>query len=255
MRGSPKTRNGLTLAAALAVTLVAVGWIRSTRRVPERAVEPAWQWNDEARVEICLSIPGAARTETGDADLLIEGTLIALGEISGDNRDVGNIVGCGDYPARFIDVRDDEKKTWRIMYALFGLGYPTVGARIGSHVRFRFYSVVHAGRTADLLLTDERGPVLAIEQGEYGPRHLEGMQLSLDWGRSLDRRPNSCGGEEVARALRVSGDTEAMVPPGQTGTVLLHGRQYRLWNARSVAVVRPACVDEDDWSSWVLWRE
>lgn len=258
MRGGSAGRTKLALAAMLGVVTVialAVRLIHSKPRPSEHQLEAPWQWDDEARVEICLSIPGASGTGPGDADLLIDGTLAGAGEMHGDNRDTGNVVGCEDYPDRYIDVRDGEKRTWRMMYGLVGLRCPNLRTRVGAHVRFRFYSILRNGRTADLLLTDEAGPVLAIEQGEHGPRPLEGMSPSVGWGRSLGRRSNPCGGEEVARALRVSGDTDAMVPPGQTGSVRAHGTSYRLWNAGSVAVVGTACVDEDDRSSWVLWRE
>ena len=260
MCGGSGARTKLALAALLGVVTViavAVGLIHSKPRLSEHQLEAPWQRDDETRIEICLSIPGASGSGTGpgDADLLIDGTLAGVGEMHGDNRDTGNVVGCEDYPDRYIDVRDEEKRTWRIMYVLVGLRYPRLETRIGAHVRFRFYSILRNGRTANLLLTDEAGPVLAIEQGEHGPRPLEGMSPSVGWGRSLGHRPNPCGGEEVARALRVSGDTDAMVPPGQTGLVRAHGTPYRLWNAGSVAVVGTACVDEDDWSSWLLWRE
>ena len=211
MRGGPGGRNRLGVVTSFAVTIVAAGFAltRSSPHVPERDVEPAWEWDDEARL-ICLTIPGGARTESFDADLLIDGTLIGFGELSAENRDVGNVVGCEDYPARFIDVRDDEGKTWRMMYALFGLGYPTLNASVGSRVHFRFYSFVRAGRTADLLLTDERGPVLAMEQGEYGPRDLEGMRVSVSWGRSLEHR-----GPNTSEGWRLHAPSASLVIPMQ----------------------------------------
>jgi len=243
------------VAAALALGVAAL--LHARRRVAEQDGEPPWRSNDDARLEICLSQLGAPGSgwERTEADLSLEGTLVGVGELSGDAHAPGYVVACEHSPERYVDVRDGENETWRIMYAFSGVRYPVLRARLGAHVHFRFFSAFHAGRTADLLLTDEAGPVLAIEQDEFGPRDLAGAQLTVGWGTPVGSHRSPCGGDETARALRVSGDTEAMVPPGQTGSVRLHGMKYRLWNVVSVDVTGVACPDEDDVTTWLLWRE
>jgi len=130
-----------------------------------------------------------------------------------------------------------------------------VSAGLGSQVRFRFASAFHSGQTARFLLSDRTGPVVAIEMDGYGPRGLEGGGPSLSWGRMLEHRPTVCGGDEVARALRVSGDTDVSVLPGRVGAFLLHGARYRFWDIQSINAIDRSCVDGNDFTSWVLWRD
>ena len=89
----------------------------------------------------------------------------------------------------------------------------------------------------------------------HGPSLLEEGNLSLSWGRTLGRRPTGCGGEYLARAVQVSGDTSVSIPPGQVGSVSLHGAKYLFWNIHSLNVVDGGCLHDDDWSSWVLWKK
>jgi hypothetical protein len=165
------------------------------------------------------------------------------------------VIGCNDYPEQYIEIQDRGRETWRIMYALPGAKHPTVHARLGSRVRLRFKSAFHSGQTASFLLLDEAGPVIGIEMYGYRPGGLEETDFVLDWGGAFGHRPTGCGGDEVARAIQVFGDTSVSVAPGQVESVLLHGARYRFWNIRSVNVIDGACVDQDDSTSWVLWSE
>ena len=254
-------RTWLPLAVASALAAIAAWGLPRVCRTPQlrpSGEEPPWDWNDGARITLCVSKKGASgRDILGFADLKIDGALMGFGDMSraSDPQDTGNVIGCNDYPQRYIEVQDRERETWRIMYALPGTKYPTVHASLGSRVRFRFESTFHSGQTASFLLLDEAGPVIGIEMGGYGPRGLEETDFHLDWGRTFGHRPTGCGGDEVARAIRVVGDTDVSVAPGQVDAVLLHRVRYRFWNILSINVIDGACVDGGDSTSWALWRE
>jgi len=260
MRASPVRQTmRIWLPLAIASVVAATLAVMLPRFYPmRRPDDEAWRWNDEMRLTLCLSKVGA-RQKNADflADLAIEGTLVGFGDMAdtSDPRDSGNQVGCYDYPQRYIDVRDGEGETWRIMYALPGEQTPAVHARVGSPVRFRFYSTFHSGQTARFVLRDQGGPVVAIEMYGYSPRGFEEGDVAVGWGRMFGHRPTGCGGDEVARALRVSGDTDVSVPPGQVRSFVSHGARYRFWNIQSVNVLSEPCVDGYDSTSWVLWRE
>ena len=254
-------RAWLPLAVASTVAAIAA-WIFNglySSPHPQRPVdETAWQWNTGARITLCLSMKGALGKDVlSAADLSIDGTLIGFGEMShaSDPRDTGNVVWCDNYPQRYVEVEDREGRTWRIMYDLPEQRYPAVRARVHSQVRFVFRSAFYSAQTARFVLSDEAGPVLGIEMNGHGPNLLEEGNVSLSWGRTLGRRPTGCGGEYLARAVQVSGDTSVSIPPGQVGSVSLHGAKYLFWNIHSLNVVDGGCLHDDDWSSWIVWRE
>ena len=274
----------LPLVAVWAIVAIAVRvglWNRMASRPPPPTPDPAWSWNDDVRLDVCLSLRGALGTSVlGEANLQIEGTLMGSGALPPEARqpmDAGNVIGCVDYPQRYIEVEDDDRQTWRIMYALTALdpsplpeqtldtlptpratpalrAPATLRARVGSHVRFRFDAAFHAGKLASFMLLDESGPLIGVEAGWAGLRAGHAEPFAVSWGRPFGRRRDECGGS-IARALEISGDTRASVPPGETRSVALRGKQYRFMNVHSVAVPQPSCPDDDDWISWVLWRE
>ncbi|HEY6475330.1 MAG TPA: hypothetical protein VI456_02045 [Polyangia bacterium] len=184
--------------------------------------------------------------------------------------DTGNVIACNDEPQRYIDVQDDSRQTWRIMYAMTALDptpFPeeidtrptpmlrapaTFRASLGSHVRFRFDAADFAGRVAWFLLSDESGPLVGAETW-HSLREGDGGPFAINWGQPFERHADECG-ERVARALQISGDSEVSVPPGETRSITLHGTPYQLLNVHSVAVT-PCHPDDGDWISWVLWRD
>ncbi len=170
-------------------------------------------------------------------------------------QDTGNQIGCDNYPQRYIEVQDGGRETWRIMYTTAREHDPAVHARLGSHVRFWFQAAFHSDQTARFLLLDEDGPVMAIEMYGYGPRGFDEGHLVVTWGQMFGHRPTGCGGDEVARGLRIAGDTDISIPPGQVGSFVLNGAPYHFWNIQSVNVVNGPCVDGGDSTSWVLWRD
>jgi hypothetical protein len=226
---------------------------------PQRPVKKtAWQWNDDSRLTLCLSKQGARPTYTaGFADLNVKGTLVGFGEMSHSTnpQDTGNQIGCDNYPQQYIEVQDGGRETWRIMYATQREHYPAVHAALGSQVRFWFQAVFHSDQVARFLLLDEGGPVMAIEMDGYGPRGFDEGHLLVSWGPMFGHRPTGCGGDEVARALQIAGDTDASIPPGQVGSFVLHGASFHFWNIHSVNVIDGPCVDGGDSTSWVLWRD
>jgi hypothetical protein len=283
--GQEGVRTWLPLAAASAAAIAAgVGlWIHLGRSavVPTLEQEPAWSWNDGVRVDVCLSLRGALGASVFEANLQIEGTLLGSGALPRGARqpiDEGNVIGCVDEPQRYIDVEDDSRQTWRILYALTVLDpspitWPstndvlpppratpalrapaTLRAREGTHVRFRFDTVDHAGKLASFMLLDESGPLIGVEAGWAGLQASHAEPFAVSWGRPLRRRPDECG-ERIARALQISGDSAVSVPPGETRSVALHGTPYRFMNVHSVEVPQSGCPDYDSWISWVLWRE
>ena len=263
MRGRPvreAVRRWLPFAIASSIAAMAASVLPRFYPTPhlQRPVEETrWQWNDDARLTLCLSRIGARRDFSEFADLDIEGTLVGFGDMSraSNPRDTGNRIGCGDYPQRYIEVQDGGRETWRIMYTLSGEEHPAVHARLGSHVRFWFQSEFHSGQTARFLLVDEGGPVVAITMYGFGPRGFGEGHPVVSWGRMFGHRPTGCGGDEAARALHVAGDTVVSIPPGQVGSFLLHGVPYRFWNIQSINVIDGPCVDGVDSTSWALWRD
>jgi len=223
---------------------------------PEQEIR--WQWNGEARLTLCLTQKGARDRHFSEfADLDVEGTLVALGEMSraSNPRDTGNRIGCADHPRQYIEVQEGGGETWRVMYALPGEQRSAIHARLGEHVRLLFQSEFHSDQIARFLLLDEAGPALAITLGAFGPHAFEEGHLTVSWGRVFGHRPTGCGGDEVARALRIGGDTDVSIAPGQLGSFQLHGVPYRFWNIQSVNVIDQPCVDGGDLTTWVLWRE
>jgi hypothetical protein len=251
----------LPLALASAAAGIAA-WLllrfHPTSSLPRPVWDTTWRWNRSARITLCLSMQGAPDTiGPGSADLNVDGILTGFGDISraSNPRDMGNVIDCDNYPQRYIEVKDRQHKTWRIMYDLPERQYPTVHAHVGSRVRFFFKAAFYAAPSATFVLSDEAGPVIGIETNGYGPGVLEGGDLSFSWGRAFGRRRTGCGGEYVARGLQVSGDEAVSIPPGQVGSVSLHGARFLFWNIHSINVVDGGCPHDSDWTSWVLWRQ
>lgn len=279
--GRQAVRAYLSLAVAAATVAIAarVGlWNHVALRLwpPPPTPEPAWSWNDDVRLEICLSLRGAPGTsDSSEANLQIEGTLLGSGALSPGARqptDANSVIACADEPQRYIDVQDESRQTWRIMYAITALApslfpeqtldslprprapaAPMLRARVGSHVRFRFDAANHAGQLAWFMLFDDSGPLIGMETWA-GLRAGDGGPFGISWGRPFGHRTDECG-ERVARALQISGDAEVSVPPGEVRSAALRGTPYRFLNVHSVAVAQPTCPDNDDWISWVLWRD
>jgi hypothetical protein len=281
-RGTVSAWIPLVTVWAIVAIAVRVGlWNHIAWRPPPPTPEPAWSWNDDVRLDVCLSLQGAQGTSVlGEANLQIEGTLLGSGALPPGGRqpmDAGNVIGCVDEPQRYIEVEDVDRRTWRIMYALTALdpsplpeqtldtlptpratpalrAPATLRARVGSHVRFRFDAADYAGKLAWFMLLDESGPLIGVEAGWSSLRAGDGGPFAIRWGRPFGRRTDECGGS-IARALEISGDTQVSVPPGETRSVALRGTQYRFMNVHSIAVPQPSCTDDGDWISWVLWRE
>ena len=118
----------LAVAAATVVAIAAKVGRRNhiASRPPPSAAEPGWNWNDDVRIDICLSLRGAPGTSRSDeANLQIEGTLLGSGGLPPGARepmDIGNVIACNDEPQRYIvRPQDDSRQTWRIMYAMTAL--------------------------------------------------------------------------------------------------------------------------------------
>src|SRR5580698_2785673 len=276
--GMQAVRVWLSLAVA-AATVAIVAKVEFGKQVasrpPHPTQEPEWSWNDYLRLDVCLSLRGAPGTSASDeANLQIDGTLLGSGALPAGARqpaDTSTVIGCADEPQRYIDVQDDSRQTWRIMYGIIAvdpapfpealdplptpaLGAPaTLRARVGSRVHFRFDAAYYSAQVAWFMLLDESGPLIAMENW-HSLREGDGGPFAINWGRPFGRRGYQCG-ESVARALQVSGDTEVSVPPGETRSVALRGTPSRFSSLHSVVVAQPSCPDAGDWISWVLWRD
>jgi hypothetical protein len=196
---------------------------------------------------------------------MVSGTLHGFGELPApavDPRFPGEVVPChNDEPdlrierVHYIDIADGSRDVWRIMYAASIANLPDFPGRIGTRVSFRFDAHWGFAEAAGFVLLDEAGPVLAVEQGTFGPgldsEHVSPFSVRL--GHPIGSRAEGCG-NQVAHTLDVAGDDLTQVPPGRTVLISMHGTRFRFWNAASYTWENPRCTDMLDSTSWALWR-
>jgi hypothetical protein len=89
--GRQAVRAWLVLAVAAAAIAIATKlWLGSNHPAPPAppsTLEPGWGWNDNARLDVCLSLRSAPETSASDqANLLIDGTLLGSGALPSGGR-------------------------------------------------------------------------------------------------------------------------------------------------------------------------
>ena len=263
----------VVVAFAFAVLLGTIT-VRAARSIfsgpPPRSttasVAPTWKWTNGANVTVCLATRTPHRRQwDGRVSLLVAGTLQGAGELPAPALDPafpGEVVPChNDEPdlrierVHYIDIAEGSRDVWRIMYAASMADLPGFAARIGTRVSFRFDAHWGFAEAGGFVLGDDVGPVLAVEQGTFGPglarEHVSPFSVGL--GQPIGSRPDGCG-DEVAHTLDVRGDGLTQVPPGRTVSLSVHGTQFRFWNAASHTWENPKCTDMLGSTSWALWR-
>jgi hypothetical protein len=235
-------------------------WARSASKgaMDDDWAEPLTAWPDDP-LEVCLVTRGSRPVVwDGSATLTIDGTVQKAGPtLATFSREGfrGSIVPCFRDPNRHIDIADAQGEVWRLLYSTGKVPMRQSSLPPGSRVQLRVHATWGFAKGAGFMLRDDGGPILAIEEGSFGPRPAskEPRPLAVTRGEVFDVRPDGCG-EKLRHWLEVEADQRQRAAPGRAIPLTIGGARYGFVNLASDGWRNPRCADLTDRTSWILWR-
>lgn len=215
----------------------------------------------EGSVDVCLQTrsPHAWEHE-GRFAKIVEGEVIAVGVARNLNELPGALVRCSIEPQWYFEVRDSIDERWRFLYAVSNtyaisntkLGEPNL--QIGTKVTVNFRAHWGFAKAAGFMVSDTVGPVLGLEQGEFGHGLAPGDILPfIVRTNAIGLRRDHCG-DAVINAVDIVGDSEVRVLPGRYGLFGAGAMRFNFWNACSYSWANVRCTDMLSNTSWLLSR-
>jgi hypothetical protein len=248
------------LGAKLATTLAPED-TRTTANgdgTPDGWVDPPTAWPD-APLDICLVTRGARPAVwDGSAALTIEGTLVKAGPVMPALSKLtfpGTIIPCHHDPDRHIDIADGNGEVWRLLYSTGKVPVRQASLPSGSRLHLRVDARWGFAKGAGFMLRDDAGPILAVEEGAFGPGPLPDHQrpIAVSRGEIYDVQPDKCG-DRVRHWLQLDADQRQRAAPGRAIPLTIGGARYGFVNLASDGWRNPRCADLLDRTSWILWR-
>ena len=221
-------------------------------------VDPPVAWSD-APLDICL-VTRSSRPVVwnGSAVLSIDGTLVKAGPTLptlSKQSFPGTAVPCHREPDRHIDIVDAKGEVWRLLYSTGKVPVRQTSLPLGIRLHLRVDAKWGFAKGAGFMLRDDTGPILAVEEGAFGPGLLPEHQrpIAVNRGEVFDVQADRCG-ERVRHWLQVDADQRQQAAPGRAIPLTISGARYGFVNLASNAWRNPRCTDMIDRTSWILWR-
>lgn len=205
---------------------------------------------------VCLSSTGADLSDgTEHFTFDVTGTLEELD--SGPYTDAP--LECYWEPRNGFVVRDGDGVPWTVGWGLLdqdGLDLDLVlDYTEGSEVSLRYRHVRSFGAANGFVLSDDQGPVLAVESGTWGPALEDGdvAGLSVTSGQALYQSYEECGTLEHS-AITFTGEDALTLEPLSMDEVTVGGRAMGVVAVANSTWTDAECTDmAGDWM-WAAYR-
>jgi len=210
----------------------------------------------EGSVDVCLQIRSSHVWQVdGKVANTVQGQLVAFGDARKLDELPGVLVRCHMTPQWYLDVRDSGGEIWRYLYSLSGTKADEPQLQIGATLTIKFRAHWSFAKAAGFVVSDSAGPVLGVEQGEFGhglaPSDL--LPFFVRVADPIGLKREKCG-DAVVNAVEIVGDKVVRVLPGQYGSVALGTMDFRFWNASSHDWINIRAMDVLGNMSWFLSR-